>query len=259
LRRDTETGNNYFAERYFGSNMGRFMSTDSIANDWELANPQTWNCYAYARNNPLIFIDPDGAAVELFQQTDEKRKKAFAQLQKDVGKDAASRMYINEVKDGDKTRYFVGIKGNVGEFMKFGESAHDLANLVQDKQVVEYGLTKQDLGQFGGAVTYEKAEAGNQNVRVLVNPDQLSIADRNLSPNTILGVGRWEGQNQNPRWSVRPFTTGIATWHEFGHAWGFIHGRPGGRSNEESKAWENRMREQVYGPLGPNNARRIAH
>jgi hypothetical protein len=39
------------------------MSPDSIANDWELGNPQTWNRYAYARNNPLIYVDPDGAAL----------------------------------------------------------------------------------------------------------------------------------------------------------------------------------------------------
>lgn len=48
-------------------------------------------------------------------------------------------------------------------------------------------------------------------------------------------------------------------WHEFGHAWGYINGRVGGPSNKESLDWENRMRQQVYGPLGPNNAPRIAH
>jgi hypothetical protein len=48
-------------------------------------------------------------------------------------------------------------------------------------------------------------------------------------------------------------------WHEFGHAWGCIKGRPLDHTNDEADAWENRMREQLYGPLGPNNAPRIAH
>ena len=257
--RDSETGLDNFGIRYFGSSMGRFMSPDSIANDWELANPQTWNRYAYARNNPLIFVDPDGAAVELIGD-EEQRKKELALLQKSVGnQDAANRLYINEVKDGDNTRYFVGIKGDVGDFMKLSETSHDLANVVQDKQVVEFGLTNKDLTQFGGAVTYDKGEAGNQNVRVLVNPDQMGVADRNLNPATILGFGRWAGQNQDSPWRVRPFTPGIATWHEFGHAWGNIHGRTSHRSDQEANAWENRMRQQVYGPFGPDNAKRIAH
>ena len=36
-------------------------------------------------------------------------------------------------------------------------------------------------------------------------------------------------------------------------------GGSGGASNSEALQWENRMREQVYGPAGPNNAPRIAH
>jgi hypothetical protein len=168
-------------------------------------------------------------------------------------------LYINEVKDGDKTRYFVGIKGDVGDFMKNGETSHDLANLVQNKNVVEFGLTSKDLSNQGGAVTYEKGEVGNQNVRVLVNPDEASVANRVLDPNTILGASRWGGQNQDPRWRVNPFTGEVMAWHDFGHAWGNINGRPLDHTNPEADAWENRMREQLYGPLGPNNAPRIAH
>ena len=238
----------------------RATRPDSIANDWELLNPQTWNRYAYARNNPLIYIDPDGAAVELIGTTDDERKKALAQLRNDVGnKDAASRLYIDEVEDGDKTRYFVGIKGDVGDFMKLSDTSHDLGNLVQNKQVVEFNLTNKDLSDQGGSVTYAKGVVGNQNVRVLVNPNKVSIANSVLNPNTLLGMSRWAGQKESPRWWVRPFTTGISEWHEFGHAWGEIHGRPGSATNSEALQWENRMRQQVYGPLGPNNAPRITH
>jgi RHS repeat-associated protein len=260
--RDTETQNDYFGARYYPNNLGRFMSPDSIANDWELRNPQTWNRYAYARNNPLIYVDPDGAAVELIcigvnsDDCKAQREKALKALQEAVrDKEAASRLYIKEVKEGDNTRYFVGIKGAVGDFMKLGDTSHDLANLVQDKQVVEFGLTKQDLSEWGGAVTYDKGEAGNQNVRVLVNPDEADIATERLGA-TVLGQTRFGGQGGSPPWRIRSMTPEIMIWHEFGHAWGSIHGRTDGKSGLEAAAWENRMRQQVYGPLGPDNAPR---
>lgn len=264
--RDSETGNDNFGARYFGSNLGRFMSPDPPLLDQHIADPQSWNLYSYVRNNPLSFIDPTGNSVELLCSGSDptkcaaERQKGLEFLQKSLGNDkAASNLYINEVKDGDKTRYFVGIKGDVGDFMKQSDTSHDLANLVQNKNVVEFGLTSKDLSNQGGAVTYEKGEVGNQNVRVLVNPAQADVATGVLNPNTILGAGRFGGQNQDPRSRVNPFTGEVMAWHEFGHAWGSINGRSLDRTNPEALAWENRMRKQLYGPIGPNNAPRVAH
>jgi RHS repeat-associated protein len=59
--RDSESGNDYFGARYFGSSMGRFMTPDpSGLLAQHAADPQSWNLYAYARNNPLKYLDPDG-------------------------------------------------------------------------------------------------------------------------------------------------------------------------------------------------------
>jgi RHS repeat-associated protein len=147
--RDAETGLDYFGARYFSGAQGRFTSPDPPLLDQHIDDPQSWNLYAYGRNNPLRYVDPTGNAIELLGD-EEQRKKELALLQKSLGNDkAASRVYINEVKEGDKTCYFVGIKGDVGSFMKMSETSHDLANLVQHK-------TSQSLAQFGGAVTYEK-------------------------------------------------------------------------------------------------------
>ena len=62
--RDAETGLDYFGARYYGSKIGRFTTTDPVYT-WQenLADPQRWNRYAYARNNPLRYVDPDGRAV----------------------------------------------------------------------------------------------------------------------------------------------------------------------------------------------------
>ncbi|MBS1800479.1 MAG: hypothetical protein JSS95_11715 [Acidobacteria bacterium] len=67
--RDTESGNDYFGARYYGSSMGRFMSPD-----WsdkaepvpyaKLDNPQSLNLYGYVNNNPLSHADADGHCCE---------------------------------------------------------------------------------------------------------------------------------------------------------------------------------------------------
>ena len=48
-----------FGARYDSSAMGRFMSAD--VGTPHLENPQSFNRYAYALNNPLFYADPDGA------------------------------------------------------------------------------------------------------------------------------------------------------------------------------------------------------
>lgn len=78
-----ETGLDYFGARYFLAAQGRFTSPDPIAMTSErLAAPQQINMYAYARNNPLKYIDPKGEELNLAQLSDEDRQKLMAELQK---------------------------------------------------------------------------------------------------------------------------------------------------------------------------------
>ncbi|MDA1314581.1 MAG: polymorphic toxin type 33 domain-containing protein [Acidobacteria bacterium] len=58
--RDDESGMDYFLARYYSGLMGRFLSVDPKAGSGRLPDPQTWNRYAYARDNPIRFVDPDG-------------------------------------------------------------------------------------------------------------------------------------------------------------------------------------------------------
>lgn len=63
--RDAESGLDNFGARYYGSNMGRFMSPDWSAQAEpvpyaKLDDPQSLNLYSYVGNNPLIRIDSDG-------------------------------------------------------------------------------------------------------------------------------------------------------------------------------------------------------
>ena len=72
--RDSESGNDYFGARFYGSSMGRFMSPDPLPwIHWQhgdeddqkkfagfISNPQNFNMYTYVNNNPLNKTDPTG-------------------------------------------------------------------------------------------------------------------------------------------------------------------------------------------------------
>ena len=56
-----ETGNiglYFYGARFYDPVLGRFCQGDTIVP--ELGNPQAWDRYAYANNNPLRYIDPSG-------------------------------------------------------------------------------------------------------------------------------------------------------------------------------------------------------
>ncbi len=60
--RDTETNLDYFVARYYSSGYGRFLQADLPFADQHVREPQSWNLYAYARGNPLVYVDPSGRA-----------------------------------------------------------------------------------------------------------------------------------------------------------------------------------------------------
>ncbi len=60
--RDSESGNDYFGDRYFASTMGRFLSPDP--GPWKLDDPQYFNMYSYALNNPLRNVDEEGDTAQ---------------------------------------------------------------------------------------------------------------------------------------------------------------------------------------------------
>lgn len=63
---DKDTGLYYYGQRYYLPSIGRFISVDA----WEgqLTNPQTFNKYAYALNNPMSFVDVQGLKPKHFQE-----------------------------------------------------------------------------------------------------------------------------------------------------------------------------------------------
>ena len=62
--RDDESQLDYFGARYFSGAGGRFTSADAPFADQGAADPQSWNLYAYTRNNPLKYVDRTGDFIE---------------------------------------------------------------------------------------------------------------------------------------------------------------------------------------------------
>lgn len=53
-------GLDYFGARYMSAAQGRFTTIDPSMESVHLQNPQSWNRYSYAINNPLRYVDPNG-------------------------------------------------------------------------------------------------------------------------------------------------------------------------------------------------------
>jgi RHS repeat-associated protein len=101
---EEETGLDYFGARWLSAAQGRFTSDDPLnipalqrLNPKQFAgiasDPQNWNGYAYARNNPLRNVDPDGFLTIIipgtFNDHEEWKKSKFrAQVEKTFGETA---------------------------------------------------------------------------------------------------------------------------------------------------------------------------
>ncbi len=57
-QRDSESGNDYAMARYYRVGFGRFCSPDPLSGS--PGDPQSWNRYIYARDNPINNVDPSG-------------------------------------------------------------------------------------------------------------------------------------------------------------------------------------------------------
>jgi len=91
-------GLDFFETRYFSAAQGRFSSPDAYGVDQHPEDPQSWNLYTYARNNPLKIIDPSGEYVcaanvsaeqcDNFQASLDRAQAAANNLKEKYGEDS---------------------------------------------------------------------------------------------------------------------------------------------------------------------------
>ncbi len=161
--RDSGTGHDYFGARYNASSLGRFMTPDPLLNSGRPGNPQTWNRYAYARNNPLSIIDPTGLydLVNTCASDDTKCNKQFQQHANDLKKGLESfQKQADKVKDPvQKARVQAALKA-------FGTQGDN--NGVN----VSFGPTR--AGGAGETDPVYNGEGAKETYNVTLDPNQIS-------------------------------------------------------------------------------------
>jgi len=153
--RDTESGNDYFEARYFGSSMGRFLSPDPVGGS--LANPQTLNKYAYVLNNPLTSTDPTG----LYACKDGKDGACTSDQDKAY---EASRQHDLQSKNADVRRGAAAM----------GDPGKEVVDARGDKVTVGFA----DLGKSGeGGVTHSELGSNDKG-------DPISVSNVTINSNS---------------------------------------------------------------------------
>jgi RHS repeat-associated protein len=148
--RDGETGLDYFLARYYSSSQGRFTSPDPIMiSDKQTLNPQLWNLYNYAGNNPLAYTDPTGMErVKLGQHTDEQIKQRQKEIDQQLKKDKSLTKEQKETLKAEKRTLGLEKQGNkiAGEYL----AALDTIGERQGLQVSDFTLSTDSANDFKG-------------------------------------------------------------------------------------------------------------
>jgi RHS repeat-associated protein len=178
--RDGESGLDYFGARYYANSLGRFMSPDPLLNSGRPSNPQTWNRYAYARNNPLAIVDPTGLydLKNTCKADDRKCNKQFNQHARDLKNGLTNlQKQVDKMKDGpEKQRLEASLKalGTEGDNnnvnVKFGalsgSAAGDTKTVYDEKTGgLSFNITF-DPGKISGGTNYWGIDAAHEGTHV---------------------------------------------------------------------------------------------
>ncbi len=165
--RDTESGLDYFGARYYASSMGRWLSPDpKIISKQRMFDPQQWNMYGYAKNNPLIAIDPDGREVKLLNEG------ALQRIQSTLP--ASVRSQVTAGRNGMlDQKAIAGIKSN-------DPNVKALQTLVASPKVVEFGTGK---SAGGYDFSYQSKEAAQAQIKAAGGDPSVQTG-----PNLYLGL-----------------------------------------------------------------------
>jgi RHS repeat-associated protein len=160
--KDEETGLDYAQARMYKKELGRFTGADPLFYTASRpADPQQFNLYIYVRNNPLLYVDPDGRELGVSGDTD----KAVADLRKILGTaDAEKRITYDkdkgltiDLKDVDLTK---------------NEGAKLLNDLKSSKKVYEYRISDTVMTAGGERAVGDMANLSNNDERLTATTDK---------------------------------------------------------------------------------------
>jgi RHS repeat-associated protein len=188
--RDAETGLDFFKARYYSGAQGRFISPDPVGiMKQKLIDPQQWDMYAYARNNPLRFKDPTGKYVTSCTEANVSKCDANTQnfekarqeglKSKDDNVRAAAAAYGAYGQDNTVTVAFVAGKERYTSFDR-GDNNQITGVRVTFGQDKLAGINSSDKGKVAGAVSAVGHEGSHvkTDLEYIDNPRMNNITSR---------------------------------------------------------------------------------
>jgi len=205
--RDAETGLDYFGARYFSSAQGRFTTPDPLHGSAHLEDPQTWNRYSYAANNPLKYNDPAGLwnwdATAGGAYTDEE-------LEERRRNKNLTRRERNEAKNA------LTFRANFRAARDSAEAAAAASGDVSAQQSVAAWGTENDGNNV--SVGWSNQSGSSARVQLLANSDNIVASfNLNLTGNQLAATVAHEGRHvaDANTWLIGHFTTGALNMNHY--------------------------------------------
>jgi RHS repeat-associated protein len=263
--RDGETELDFAQARMFGSNLGRFTSPDpykivveiKFERDPEkadarlkryLSQPQRWNAYVYALNNPLKYTNPSGETIRL-RGTQKDLTEAVNLLYEILGPERRAAIVCNapvEAENGEFTLDLSLSKEDAEKIANIGDDSDNktlskgMAEMLSSSKIVEARIDGNFINLQGnvvdvrpvsnrvGATVIQASRSSTGHDQVVISPFSVNQANE---------AAKQPGNLEERKIKDMPltFTKAQIFAHEFGEAWGVKGG---------AVAFENAMRSR---------------
>ncbi len=216
--RDSETGLDYSQYRYSSAAQGRWMSADPLPG-WP-ADPQSWNRYAYVRNNPLKYVDPLGLSYQICDSDGKCSKEQLTDDQFDKEKKAAQAngeyfkngsLYHfdgngNKVNDGSYRQTDVDLNAAASSLLlDLGQRAD-----AQKQFIGLFALGSATVGASGGAFVGFTGLSSGGLTTIATGGEAVGV--EGLTADQVALVSRWGRPGLSPGDWVMNGGTGVLTY-----------------------------------------------